>query len=64
MNTTGDPSRPTELLQIACQYLWHLRWGEVVVGMVVDQLRDKDGEKAAYKAGQEGDQEGDKKSRM
>ena len=41
MNTTGDPSRPTELLQIACDYFWCLRLDEVVMGMVVDQVRDQ-----------------------
>ena len=41
VNTTGGSKRPTELLQIAWEYLWHLKWGNVVVEMVVDQMIDK-----------------------
>ena len=50
---TIEWSRPTELLQVAWEFLWHLKWSEVLLGKVVDQVIDKVLEKEANKVDRE-----------
>ena len=47
MNTTGGSNRPSELLQTVLKYSWHLGWGDVVVGQVMDKKVDEEANKVA-----------------